>query len=373
MDDDGVRAARRFGMSDKSPNEMVGYRGIGIYSAFGICEEMTITSRQAGMADLVGWRFQFGEMRRLLEVDKASDVRQGIGLPNLLREYTELFREPYFGDIDDSFTVVELDGIDDEYRAQLNNPAEVNEYLLRTIPVAFPSEGYGGTVNQWLGEHVHLNPVRITLRIADDGDFDVLPPVASDVHPPESEWIVAPDGTPFAFVWYTLSTTGRQLAPHDGSPLSGFLLKVKGFTLGDRLVLKTLWPAVGGRTLYHHYTGEVHILASAHLYPNAARDDLESSPAKKLFQKLASDFFYPLSRKARLMQAKSRAVRLLDGMEVLIERLNLQKGAADTDPYELYKDGIDYRTSLENARLEVLRHMKTPRGRPKMRIDSAQE
>ena len=82
MDEEGIRTARRFGMSEKSPREMVGYRGIGIYSAFGICEEMRVTSRQAGMPNLGGWVFQFGEMRRLLEADKTSDIRQGVGLPD---------------------------------------------------------------------------------------------------------------------------------------------------------------------------------------------------------------------------------------------------------------------------------------------------
>lgn len=140
MDAEGIRTARRFGMSEKSPREMVGYRGIGIYSAFGICEEMRVTSRRQGMDNLVGWVFQFGEMRRLLEADKASDTRQGVGLPDLMYQYTELFTEPYLGDANDHFTVVEIDGISEEYRAQLNNAAEVNDYLLSTIPVAFSTD-----------------------------------------------------------------------------------------------------------------------------------------------------------------------------------------------------------------------------------------
>ncbi len=373
MDDDGIRAARRFGMSDKSPQEMVGYRGIGIYSAFGICEEMSITSRREGMSHLVGWRFQFGTMRRLLESDKASDIRQGIGLPDLLREYTELFTEPYYGSIDDHFTVVELDGIDEEYRAQLNDAAEVHSYLLRTIPVAFGSEGYGETVNEWVADHVGLNPVRISLRIADETEFDVLPPVATDVYSAESDWLKAPDGTTLAFVWYALSTNGRQLPSYDGSSVSGFLMKIRGFTLGNRDLLKPLWPAVGGRTLYHHYTGEVHILGTAQLYPNAARDDLESSPAKQLFSKLASDFFYPLSRKARTMQAQARAIRLLEGIDGTIERLNAQSDAPDSDAYELYRESVEYRTGLENVHQEILRHMRKPRGRPQTQFDSAQK
>lgn len=374
MDAEGIRSARRFGMSQKSPREMVGYRGIGIYSAFGICEEMTITSRRQGMNTLVGWVFQFGEMRRLLEADKASDARQGVGLPDLMYQYTNLFTEPYLGNVDDHFTVVEIDGLGEEYRAQLNNAAQVNNYLLDTIPVAFPTEdGYGPTVNDWLAAHVGLNPVQISLQIADETEFYVEPVVAQDVYGAEADWIRAPDGTALAFVWYALSTTGRQLSAQSGLSSSGFLLKVKGFTLGDRLALKALWPAVGGGTLYHHYTGEVHVLATDQLYPNAARNDLESNPARQLFTKQAEDFFYPLSRKARLMQAKTRALRLLEGIDVAIDRLNEQKNAPNVSAYEVYRESENYRIELENVTQEIQRQLRKPRGRPRVQLKELQQ
>ena len=38
MDWDTLRRARRFGISDKNPHIHVGFRGIGIYAAFGMCE-----------------------------------------------------------------------------------------------------------------------------------------------------------------------------------------------------------------------------------------------------------------------------------------------------------------------------------------------
>ena len=373
MDEEGIRAARRFGVSQKSPLNMVGYRGIGLYSAFGICDEMIITSRQAGMPNLVGWRFQFGEMRRLLEVDKESDVRQGIGLPELMHQHTELFSEPYYGDSNDHFTLVELYGLGEEYSAQLNNIAEVMDYLLNTIPVAFPSGGYGDTINGWLKENAGLNSVQLSVRIGDNRELLVLPPVPTEVYEPEFGWIKAEDGTPKAFVWYGLSTDGRQLPAHNDSSISGFLMKVKGFTLGNRLTLKPLWPAVGGRTLYHHYSGEVHILDTARLYPNAARDDLESSAEKQQFSKLASDFFYPLSRKARVMQAKSRAIRLLEGVDKAIQNLEARRNSAEVDAFELYREGINYRTDLERVHQQILTHMRSPRGRPAMQIEGAQK
>ena len=288
-------------------------------------------------------------------------------------QYSELFIEPYIGNIDDHFTVVEIDGIGAEYTAQLNNVAEVNEYLLNAIPVAFPTEGYGGDVNDWLSENVGLNPVNITVRISDDTEFDVSPPVAQEVIGAEYDWIMAPDGTKLAFVWFALSAEGKQLPVHEDSSMSGFLLKVKGFTLGNRLSLKGLWPAVGGGTLYHHYTGEVHIVATDQLYPNAARNDLESNPARQLFTKQAEDFFYPLSRKARLMQAKARAVRLLDGMDASIARLNEQKDAPNADAYQVYRDSENYRKELENVQQEIQKHMRKPRGRPRLKLDESQQ
>ena len=344
MDDKGIRAARRFGRSEKSPQDMVGFRGIGIYSAFGICEELSITSRKAGMPNLVGWTFNFGVMRRLLEADRNEEVRQGISLPELLNQHTTMFEEPYNGDVRDHFTVVEIDGVTEEYAAQLNDPASANEYLLNTIPVAFPAGGYGDKVNELLFQKAALNPVRISLRIGADREFDVVPPVATGVYSPECGYVDDSEGNHLAFAWYALVKNGRQIPSYDGAAVSGFLMKVKGFTLGNRLTLKPFWPAVGGRTLYHHYTGEVHILPTAQLYPNAARDDLESSPNKQQFLKSAGDFFHPLSRKARIMQARSRAVRLLEGIDDTIAGLNQQRSAPNSDAYEVYRQGENYRT-----------------------------
>ena len=63
-------------------------------------------------------------------------------------------------------------------------------------------------------------------------------------------------------MWYALSATRGQVSPGDiGAPVSdvsGLLLKIKGFTLGNRSNVKHLWPLVGARALYHHYTGEIH-------------------------------------------------------------------------------------------------------------------
>ena len=370
MDDETIKAVRRFGMSQKSPKRMVGYRGIGIYSAFGICERLTITSRCSGMDHSVGWAFHFGEMRKILEADKAAPSRQGIGLPDLLLQHTELFTDPYEGDLDDHHTVVVLEGVGSEYRAQLNDLSAVNDYLLNTIPVVFPSTGYGEEVNTWLREIVELNPVAITLRVANDPELNVEPYDVVDVYDPVCDWITAEDKkTPLAFYWYVLTTTGRQMS----GPASGFLMKIKGFTLGDRLTLRHLWPGVGGRTLYQHFSGEVHILDAAGVYPNASRNDLEPSPTQQILMKRAIDAFAPLSWTARTMQAAVRGNRLTDKLDPTIENLRSRLADADADPYEVYREARNHITELQNVRRDISKHIQAGRGRQKVVLAEAQE
>jgi molecular chaperone HtpG len=160
---EALRKARRFGLSEKSPTEMVGYRGIGIYASFGMCESLIITTRASGMDELLQLQFDFGPMRRILEQDRAARKRSNIALADLLHQYTEFRREPYRGHPDDHFTLVRLEGVTPEYRAQLADASALHSYLLNTIPVAYPEHAYGPIVNRWLREYVGLNPIRIAV------------------------------------------------------------------------------------------------------------------------------------------------------------------------------------------------------------------
>ena len=369
MDDKSIRSVRRFGMSEKSPLESVGYRGIGIYSSFGICDQMVITSKKAGMDHTVGWEFAFGDMRQVLENDKASSVRQSIGLPHLLSQHTELFSEPYSGNPDDHFTVVEMTGIGDEYRAQLSNTSDVNDYLLNTIPVAFPEEGYGSIINKWLAQYIGLNSIRVTLRVADESAFPVEPPIATNVYEPDFQWIRSPEGVPIAFLWHVMSNEGRQTGPS----LGGFLLKSKGFTLGNRAVLRPLWPAAGGRTLYHHYTGEVHVLTDANVFPNAARNDLEAGPSKQRFEKAIGELFRPLNRNAALMQVVTRSVRLLEGSDDNITKFRTALNEPNKNRFDLYREVMDTLGELQRVDTQIRAQLRTPRGGSALPLNTVQQ
>jgi len=371
MNEDSLRAARRFGLSQKSPKEMVGFRGIGIYSAFGMCEEMTISTRESGMADMIGWHFAFGEMRRVLEADRSSPKRQGISLASLLHEHTQLLSEPYSGKKEDHFTVVRLDNLGDEFRTQLNDADGMAQYLLNTVPVAYPVDSYGSTVNGWLKNHVGLNPVAIALRIGDEPQFDIQPELASDVSGPYFEWVERANDGKLAFVWYALSKTGAQISSPNSGSLSGFLMKLKGFTLGDRLSLKQYWPPTGGGTLYHHYTGEVHILGDTGVFPNAARDELEPSREKQVLVSRLEHSFDRLNRKANAVRAISRGERLTLGLDAVVDDLQQRQRDPNVDWFDLSRNAARYLDDLEAAQKELER--QTSGGRTRLAPELTEE
>ena len=361
MDWDTLRRARRFGISDKTPRDHVGFRGIGIYSAFGMCETMRITTRQAGTDELLHLEIQFGEMRRIIERDRISEDKIGVGLAELLEDYTQFLREPYENNTssDDHFTLVSLDGITQEYRSQLNDSDALDAYLLNTLPVAFPDKGYGPTVNHWLKERIGLNPIKLVCRVGNEPEFTIEPLLAEDVEDPQSYVVQNSEGQDVAFVWHALTTRGRRIpspvGTNEGSGVSGYLMKVKGFTLGDRLLLKPLWPAVGGRTLYHHYTGEVHILDDAEVYPNAARDDLEPSLAKQNLVKQLEDKFNDWNRRADLTRHILKTERDMHGIREALIAVESRDAEGDQDPFELYRESKNFLEMLERTERDMLR------------------
>ena len=163
-------------------------------------------------------------------------------------------REPYDFELgDDQGTVVTLDGIDQEYRAQLADASELGSYLLNTLPVSFPESEYGPAVNRWLGDQVRIRTVQVSLKVGIEPEARVEPRIVYDLDPPEFEWVSDPRGTAVAGVWYShsqhRSRLGSRSPEDDSGDAGGFLFKLKGFTLGNRLSLKSLWPRLGGGAL----------------------------------------------------------------------------------------------------------------------------
>jgi hypothetical protein len=377
MDKDELRKARRFGVSNKNPKLNVGYRGIGIYASFGMCESIIISTRKTGMSDLLHLHINFGMMRRALEKDRVAEQRVGVALTKLMYEHTGFYQEKYEGNQEDHFTLVTLEGLLQEYRAQITDLSKVKTYLLNTVPIAFPERNYGTVVNEWLREKVGLNPVKIILRIEKEPETTIEQPIVDDVSEPQQHTLKDTQGNDLAFIWYCLSNKGERLASpegtDEGSGNSGFLLKLKGFTLGDRTRIKPLWPPVGGRTLYHHYTGEVHVLDKAKVFPNAARNDLEPGEPKQVLVRYLRDYFDELSKRADLSRSIINIQRRLKGFHTTVNDLIPRKGNPNEDIYELYRVSKNYLEELEKIYVETERLIPKPRGRRKIVVPTTEQ
>lgn len=359
MDFDTLRRARRLGASDKSPQFNVGFRGIGIYAAFGMCETLTIHTHQANAAELLRLRLHFGAMGRVLEKDRDAPKRSGVALTDLLYEHTDFQRTDYTGDPTEQFTMVRLEGVRPEHRAQLSKLAEVHSYLLSTLPVAFPESGYGFSVNNWLRDIVKLHPVRIVLRVGKEPEVLVAPQLARNVREPETNYIKDADGRDLAFMWYALSTTGSQVSSDHGATnnydISGFHLKIKGFTLGNRQTVRHLWPLVGGRALYHHYTGEIHVLDDAGVVPNAARNDLSAGRPRDVLFRYLEDNFNVLNSQADVARQLLKIQGDVATLEKQAENLRQRQDNPDESPFELYRLSRNFVLSIERSERELTR------------------
>ena len=361
MDFDTLRRARRLGASDKGILFNVGFRGIGIYAAFGMCETLTIHTHQANTPELLGLRMHFGEMSRILERDRSAPRRSNIALTDLLFEHTVFFRSEFAGNLNDHFTMVRLEGIQPEYRSQLSNLSEVNAYLLNTLPVLFPDTGYGSAVNKWMREPLELNPVRVVLRVGKEPEVVVAPQVAILIHEPQTNYLLDADGRQLAFMWYALSAMGTQVSTGNvrtsDSDISGFLLKIKGFTLGERVNVKPLWPLTGARALYHHYTGEIHVLDEAGAVPNAARNNLEAGRPRDVLFRYLQDKFAVLNSNADVARQLLKIRADLTGAKEDARKLLARRDSPDESPFELYRLGRNFIDEIERSE-RVLKRLK---------------
>lgn len=355
-----IQKARRFGMSDKNAQENVGFRGIGIYASFGMCDSLEIATHSEGADEEFTVHFNFGAMREILERDRVGGERAGVALSDLLYEYVGFSREKYDDEIDeDKGTVVTLEGVEQEYRAQLSDASDLGTYLLNTLPAAFPNREYGPVVNQWLQDHVGIRPVQLSLMVGIEPEISIEPRIVQDLDSPQCDWVNNSNGDPVAFVWYAHSPHRRKLgsrfAGDDSGDASGFLLKLKGFTLGDRLTLKALWPRLGNGALYHHFTGEVHILDDAKVFPNAARDGLEPSANQQSLERSLADYFDGLNRRADLDREIKNANDKLPGLTTALDDIKRQFESEDSDPYELYRLCRNHSDALVETERQMLR------------------
>jgi hypothetical protein len=303
MNEEVMKDAVRVGISDKDPSSDVGFRGIGIYSAFHLCDELNIYSRSRDDVPNV-LKFDFKTMRDILNQQQRDRLKgkisgdELIDLQSILQQHIDIckLKSEEFQKVG---TRVEMIGVGASFFKSLSRFEEVANYLRQVVPLHFDKENFkwADRIEKKIHEiceehHAKFRVVDLELQVDSKTeklyrpyrdtlfrDEVCLAPVFKKIKSKEEFFGVA---------WGCLSEARRKISDTE---LRGFLLTKQGFALGKRA---DMTKHFGKRTTYFdRYIGEV-IVVNADLLPNAARTDFEASPLRTSFYEalaeVASDF-----------------------------------------------------------------------------------
>lgn len=283
INDDGLgmavedlKQARQLGISYKSPAENVGFRGIGVYSGFGICNRLVITTKKAGESKsrILEWRS--GEMKELLQAERTTQAPR-TSLTRLVSKYSDFRQENE--EIDRHFTMVLLEELSNDHIGQLADYERLRDYLLHNLPIDFAEQfPYKDQINSQLENHVPgYNAIRVKLITDFARPEIIVKPNIPNLSEPSLGFISTTDGKQVAYYWACYHENGG-LIPEEYKSYRGLVYKVKGFTIGDRERLREYFSTASG-TLYQWCIGEIYVIDEK-VIPNAARNDFEVSPEK---------------------------------------------------------------------------------------------
>ena len=303
MDYKVLRKAVRVGVSDKTPGKDVGFMGIGLYSAFHLCDTLTIYSKQnnklpqvleinfLGMRDLLSIQKErrlLGEIKSEELVDLQSLLTKFIIIPD---ENTIAFEE--FPVIQG--TRVELVGLNPILDDLLNNFNDLNNYLQDVVPLHFnKSFKWAKLIEEKIKStckkhNAKFEVVDLKLQVGTKIE-SLYRPYTDDIFTnkeplePHFEEIID-NGIFLGFAWGCLnSSRDRIILPEKDAlkrNLRGFILKKQGFSIGDRQYFSNYFG--NSNTYYHRYTGEI-IIINEKILPNASRNDLREKVGDYLYK-----------------------------------------------------------------------------------------
>ncbi|MCY4623950.1 MAG: ATP-binding protein [Chloroflexi bacterium] len=359
MDRDQARNAIRFGVSDKSPLENVGFRGIGIYSGFNICDSLEVYTKSRTDGNTYKLTFDFYGIRtQLLE----EQERRSRGLPPALH-LERLLEQSVFmesrgeEDYRGFGTTVVMSGLLPAAYGQLNDWGQVVEYLRNVVPLPFaPDFKYGKAIEKrFLQRDYRVIPLQLQIG---NQQGALYRPYTDTLfknkgrHAPAIFDIKGPNSQEFGFAWVCVNDARETIKD---IKLRGLLLKKFGFSISDRQYLE---PFFGRPTYSRRITGEV-IVTNERLIPNAARSDFEHNSTRQEFVTQLPKLTRAIDRWANNIQESERAREVLSKttqqlVEITEELPLLQRDRDRLLEYNAKISEINRQLSPHRKRLEGL-------------------
>ncbi len=351
---DKAKKAIRLGISEKSPLEHVGFRGIGIYSAFNLCDALDIYTKSDGEPDCYLIHLDFKGIREALLEDQERKKR---GKPSKL--YLEKLLEHAV------YVVVDRDGIvaghgtkailsgllGDVYQ-ELNNWDKVVSYLQDVVPLPFRTDFKYASVIQARFEEEDYRVVPLTLQIGTERS-PIFRPYYDGMfahggeHPPQF-FEISEDRQRFGFTWVCINDARQVLKD---TRLRGLLVKKYGFSISGRSFLEPYFP----RPVFNRrITGEI-IIKHQDLLPNAARSEFEPNLARQLFFQALPNFISKLSVWANRIQEEDKAKEVLAKVSQRLGEINRDLPAVRRDKETLLKLNVE----LHDLESQLRPHTKT--------------
>ena len=318
MSRDQARNAIRFGVSDKSPLKHVGFRGIGIYSGFNICDLLEIYTKSDKDPNTYKLSFDFYDIRTQLlqeQERRSRGLPPGLHLERLLEQSVsmESIGEESFRPLG---TTVNMIGLLESAYSELNDWDTVVYYLRNVVPLPFGPEFQYGRLLEGRFDERDYKVVSITLSLNGRKESLFRPYTDSlfkngGRHAPEFFEVKGTNNQEFGFAWVCVNDSRETIKDRN---LRGLLLKKRGFSISDRQYLE---PFFARPTYSRRITGEV-ILTHDRLIPNASRNDFENNSTLQQFMVQLPKLTRAIDRWANEIQESERAREVLsDTMQTL--------------------------------------------------------
>lgn len=373
MDYTTLRKAARIGVSDKNPSKDVGFMGIGIYSAYHLCDTLTILTHGENDGPLK-LTMQFSKMKSLLESQRKErqsgliDGDQIIDLQSLLESNVSITEKD---ELDDSVfpnrgTRVELSGVTSYFYSEICDVDKTSRYLQDVVPLHFNSEvfQFATEIEKKINEACESNSnyyesINLQLQVNNESrclykpykDSDFSNNRAAQLH---IKPIIGTDGSFYGVMWGCLNSDRRKIK---NTELRGFSIKKQGFAIGRRADSVRFFGR--GNTFFDRYIGEI-IITDPRILPNASRNDIEYSPLRDSFYYSVRELAGFFDSEADKYQEACKADEVLNNMILSLKEIYSQTEMSLQDSEVL----LQLYTKLSNEHQQLYQRIKEKRINP---------